>query len=147
MRLMYALLQEDPVELSTALPDAPESIESTIKQALQKSKEDRLQSISEFLNGLDQPIPTTNNIPPAPEKPKMHIPAEGQRVQATVAVSAVSGYYDLAESISPNQLSTLMAQLEDEAKRVADQHNGILYRFGSEEIVLLFGIAGSNEAR
>jgi non-specific serine/threonine protein kinase/serine/threonine-protein kinase len=50
--MIYRILNEDPVPLNEIVPDLPESITELVNHALEKDREDRLQSVEEFISAL-----------------------------------------------------------------------------------------------
>ena len=146
--LMYALLHEKPLDMKAFLPDAPAHLETAIHRALEKERPERFQSVSEFIQALstqDSSPRTTSTPPPASQISSPTVQRKEERIQATVTLSIVGGYYELAEELTSDQLAEKVALLEQKAQQIATDHNGILHRFSAEEIMMLFGVQNSQE--
>ena len=65
---------------------------------------------------------------------------DGERRQATVMFSDLSGYTALNESFDPEEVEALMAHVKGEASAVIERHGGTVNQFVGDEIMALFGI-------
>ena len=65
---------------------------------------------------------------------------DGERRQATVMFSDLSGYTALNESFDPERVEALMARVKADASAVIARHGGTVNQFVGDEIMALFGI-------
>jgi len=66
--------------------------------------------------------------------------AEGERRQATIVFSDLSGYTAMSEKLDPEEVRELMSQIKTGAIRIIERHGGIVNQFVGDEVVSLFGI-------
>jgi class 3 adenylate cyclase len=66
--------------------------------------------------------------------------SEGERRQATVLFSDLSGYTAMNEKLDPEEVGTLMGRIKEEAVGVVEEHGGIVNQFVGDEVLALFGI-------
>jgi len=87
--------------------------------------------------------------PPAAAKTDEKLDIEGERRQATVVFSDLSGYTALNERLDPEEVEAVMARLKADAVAVVEEHGGIVNQFVGDEVLALFGIptAHSDDAR
>ncbi|MCH7478111.1 MAG: AAA family ATPase, partial [SAR324 cluster bacterium] len=69
----------------------------------------------------------------------------GERRQATVLFSDLSGYTALNERLDPEEVEGVMSRLKTEAVRIVETHGGIVNQFVGDEVVALFGIPDAHE--
>jgi class 3 adenylate cyclase/tetratricopeptide (TPR) repeat protein len=67
-------------------------------------------------------------------------PNEGDRRQATVLFSDLSGYTAMNERLDPEEVAEIMARIKAEAVRIVEAHGGIVSQFVGDEVLALFGI-------
>lgn len=84
--------------------------------------------------------PTSSSTPPEPAA----LP-EGERRQATIVFSDLSGYTSLNERLDPEEVEAFMSQIKDEAVRIVESHEGIVNQFIGDEVVAIFGIPTAHE--
>src|SRR5436190_10458464 len=65
---------------------------------------------------------------------------DGERRQATVMFSDLSGYTALNASFDPEEVEALMARVKADASAVIERHGGTVNQFVGDEIMALFGI-------
>ena len=65
---------------------------------------------------------------------------DGERRQATVMFSDLSGYTALNASFDPERVEALMARVKSDASAVIARHGGTVNQFVGDEIMALFGI-------
>ncbi len=82
---------------------------------------------------------------PAPEKPKPPSPPEGERRQATVLFSDLTGYTAMNETLDPEETGGIMNRIKEEAVRIVEGHGGVVNQFVGDEILALFGIPETHE--
>ena len=110
---------------------------------------------SNFCNGCghdlskrDVPQKAADSRPSAPAEPESaesrHIP-EGERRQATVVFSDLSGYTSMNERLDPEEVEAIMSRIKQEAVRIVERHEGIVNQFVGDEILALFGIPTAHE--
>ncbi|MEH6345969.1 MAG: adenylate/guanylate cyclase domain-containing protein [Bermanella sp.] len=66
--------------------------------------------------------------------------SEGERRQATIAFSDLSGYTAMSEKLDPEEVQKLMSEIKTGAIRIMESHGGIVNQFIGDEVVSLFGI-------
>jgi predicted ATPase/class 3 adenylate cyclase len=70
---------------------------------------------------------------------------EGERRQATILFSDLSGYTSMNERLDPEQVETFMRRIKKEAIRIVESHDGIVNQFVGDEVLALFGIPTAHE--
>jgi class 3 adenylate cyclase/tetratricopeptide (TPR) repeat protein len=94
----------------------------------------------------DMATPETPNPPEV--SPATYAPtsvAEGERRQATVVFSDLSGYTSMNETLDPEEVETIMSRIKKEAVRIVERHDGIVNQFVGDEVLALFGIPTAHE--
>jgi hypothetical protein len=71
--------------------------------------------------------------------------SEGERRQATVAFSDLSGYTSMNEKLDPEEVQEIMSRIKKEAVHIFERHEGIVNQFVGDEVLALFGIPTANE--
>ena len=72
-------------------------------------------------------------------------PLVGERRQATIVFSDLSGYTAMNERLDPEEVQALMSRIKLEAVRIVESHGGIVNQFVGDEVVALFGIPTAHE--
>ena len=67
-------------------------------------------------------------------------PQPGERRQATVLFSDLSGFTAMTEKLDPEEVQGLMRRLKDRAVGIVESHGGIVSQFVGDEVLALFGI-------
>lgn len=67
----------------------------------------------------------------------------GERRPATLVFSDLSGYTALNEALDPEEVVETMAEIHDLARRLAEEHGGVLNQVVGDEVVMLFGMSTS----
>jgi class 3 adenylate cyclase/tetratricopeptide (TPR) repeat protein len=70
---------------------------------------------------------------------------EGERRQATVVFSDLSGYTSMNEKLDPEEVQEIMSRIKKEAVHIFERHEGIVNQFVGDEVLALFGIPTANE--
>jgi len=70
---------------------------------------------------------------------------EGERRQATVVFSDLSGYTSMNEILDPEEVEVIMSRIKQEAVRIVEHHGGIVNQFVGDEVLALFGIPTAHE--
>ena len=70
---------------------------------------------------------------------------EGERRQATVLFSDLSGYTAMNERLDPEEVRGIVGRIKAEAVRIVEGHGGIVNQFVGDEILALFGIPSAHE--
>jgi class 3 adenylate cyclase len=70
---------------------------------------------------------------------------EGERHQATIVFSDLSGYTSMNEKLDPEQVEAIMSRIKMEAVRIVESHEGIVNQFVGDEVLALFGIPTAHE--
>jgi class 3 adenylate cyclase/tetratricopeptide (TPR) repeat protein len=71
--------------------------------------------------------------------------AEGERRQATIVFSDLSGYTAMNEQLDPEEVEGIMGRIKEEAVRIVESYGGIVNQFVGDEILALFGIPTAHE--
>jgi class 3 adenylate cyclase len=66
------------------------------------------------------------------------LPSAGERRQATVLFSDVSGYTAMTERLDPEEVSALLGRIKSEAVRIVEAHGGIVNQFVGDEVLALW---------
>ncbi|MEE8396674.1 MAG: adenylate/guanylate cyclase domain-containing protein, partial [bacterium] len=82
--------------------------------------------------------------PPAGAPAASAVPG-GERRQATVLFSDLSGYTELNEQVDPEEVQAIMARVKSAATRIVEAHGGMVNQFVGDEVVALFGIPTAQE--
>jgi class 3 adenylate cyclase/tetratricopeptide (TPR) repeat protein len=69
----------------------------------------------------------------------------GERRQATVLFSDLSGYTAMNERLDPEEVRGIVGRIKAEAVRIVEGHGGIVNQFVGDEVVALFGIPLAHE--
>ncbi|MDJ0818899.1 MAG: AAA family ATPase [Desulfobacterales bacterium] len=70
---------------------------------------------------------------------------EGERRQATIVFSDLSGYTSMNERLDPEEVEAIMSRIKKEALRIVERHEGIVNQFVGDEVLALFGIPTAHE--
>jgi class 3 adenylate cyclase len=70
---------------------------------------------------------------------------EGERRQATVLFSDLSGYTAMNERLDPELVAELVGRIKADAVSIVEMHGGIVNQFVGDEIIALFGIPIAHE--
>jgi class 3 adenylate cyclase/tetratricopeptide (TPR) repeat protein len=70
---------------------------------------------------------------------------EGERRQATVLFSDLSGYTAMNEQFDPEEVEEIMTRIKKESVRIVESYGGIVNQFVGDEILALFGIPTGHE--
>ena len=70
---------------------------------------------------------------------------KGERRQATILFSDLSGYTAMGEKLDPEQVQELMSRIKKESIRIVEHHEGSVNQFVGDEILALFGIPIAHE--
>ena len=69
----------------------------------------------------------------------------GERRQATVLFSDLSGYTAMNEKLDPEEVEGIMSRIKVEAVKIVEGHGGIVSQFVGDEVLALFGIPTAHE--
>ena len=70
---------------------------------------------------------------------------EGERRQATIVFSDLSGYTSMNEHLDPEEVEAVMSRIKREAVRIVESHEGTVNQFVGDEVLALFGIPAAHE--
>ena len=70
---------------------------------------------------------------------------EGERRQATVMFSDLSGFTQMNEKLDPEEVEGIMSRVKAEAVRIVESHGGIVNQFVGDEVLALFGIPTAHD--
>ncbi len=79
------------------------------------------------------------SIEAPPKKPS------GERKQATVLFSDLSGYTAMTEKMDPEEVKNLMGSIFEKAGKIVEKYQGTVERFFGDEIMILFGVPKAHE--
>ena len=71
--------------------------------------------------------------------------AEGERKNATVLFSDLSGYTAMTAKMDPEDVKILMGKIFEKAGRIVEKYQGTVERFFGDEVMILFGIPKIHE--
>ena len=80
-----------------------------------------------------------------PDTSERTILPEGERRQATVVFSDLSGYTAMNEQLDPEEVEGIMSRIKEEAVRIVESYGGSVNQFVGDEILALFGIPTAHE--
>ena len=100
---------------------------------------------------LSQPFVPNNSfepshipeLPPDPSGPA--VSPEGERRQATIIFSDLSGYTAMNELLDPEEVEGIMSRIKAKALRIVENYGGSVNQFVGDEILALFGIPTAHE--
>ncbi len=98
--------------------------------------------------GYDLSKPVTPPKPSEPSRadtPQQAPSLAGERRQATILFSDLSGYTDMNERLDPEEVEGIIRRIKDEAVRIVENHEGTVNQFVGDEILALFGIPTAHE--
>jgi class 3 adenylate cyclase len=96
-----------------------------------------------LLAAIARANPTDAPIAP-PHATIAHIP-QGERRQATVLFSDLSGYTAMNERLDPEDVRAIVGRIKVEAVRIVEGHGGIVNQFVGDEVMALFGVPQAHE--
>lgn len=104
---------------------------------------------AKFCMNCGQAVGSRETTPPPPSAEPTpaaeSVLTEGERKQATVLFSDLSGYTALNEELDPEEVQDLMSRLKRAAVQLIEQHGGMVNQFVGDEILALFGIPTASE--
>ncbi|MCZ6552550.1 MAG: zinc ribbon domain-containing protein, partial [SAR324 cluster bacterium] len=95
--------------------------------------------------GYDLSGPGESSQPSPPGQGPAIAASEGERRQATVLFSDLSGFTAMTEKLDPEEVQGLMRRLKDRAVEIVEAHGGIVSQFVGDEVLALFGIPTAHE--
>ncbi|MBR9989419.1 MAG: protein kinase, partial [Gemmatimonadetes bacterium] len=131
----------DPRPVRALRPDVSAALEQVVNRALAKPREDRFATALDMVDALE----AAQRAGPTGGAPAVEVLQDGERRQATIVASIVSGYDTMVGGLAPADMETLACRIREEATAAADRHGGTLNRCAGDEIVLLFGIPTTRE--
>ena len=102
------------------------------------------QSLAQLVssNGFQGSLESSQPLSTMPEPSSL---SEGERRQATVVFSDLSGYTSMNEKLDPEEVEEIMSRIKKEAVHIFERHEGIVNQFAGDEVLALFGIPTANE--
>lgn len=86
------------------------------------------------------------NLPPkTPFDQGSPLKSDGERCQATILFSDLSGYTSMNERLDPEEVEVIMRRIKKEAIKIVEHHEGIVNQFVGDEVLALFGIPVAHE--
>ncbi|MEE8435504.1 MAG: adenylate/guanylate cyclase domain-containing protein [bacterium] len=87
---------------------------------------------------LSKPLASPESTAPA-QFPELAAP-DGERRQATVLFSDLSGYTAMNERLDPEEVESIMSGIKAKAVGIVEAYGGIVTQFVGDEVLALFGI-------
>ena len=88
--------------------------------------------------GTVRPTNNQNEIVSIPQK-------DGERRQASIVFSDLSGYTSMNERLDPEEVEEIMHLIKSKAIRIVEHHQGTVNQFVGDEVLALFGIPVTHE--
>ncbi|MFT5113837.1 MAG: class 3 adenylate cyclase, partial [Parasphingorhabdus sp.] len=79
------------------------------------------------------------------EKSSVPSQVDGERRQATILFSDLSGYTAMSEYLDPEEVEEIMNRIKEAAIRIIEGYEGTVNQFIGDEVVSLFGIPNAHE--
>ncbi|MEE8436126.1 MAG: adenylate/guanylate cyclase domain-containing protein, partial [bacterium] len=98
---------------------------------------------SKYCNGCGHDFSKPTASPVA--APTTSTTTEGERRQATVLFSDLSGYTAMNERLDPEEVTIIMGHFKEAAERIVAAHGGTVNQFVGDEVFALFGIPTAHE--
>ena len=98
-----------------------------------------------FCPNCGEALPRSTSSGSTPDPLDVSAAPEGERRQATVLFSDLSGYTVLNERLDPEEVRDLMGRIKAKAVEIVEQHGGIVSQFVGDEVLALFGIPIAHE--
>ena len=95
--------------------------------------------------GPAKAMESTSQSVPLSESSEPILLSEGERRQATIVFSDLSGYTSMNEKLDPEVVEAVMSRIKMEAVRIVERHEGIVNQFVGDEVLALFGIPTAHE--
>jgi serine/threonine protein kinase/predicted ATPase len=164
--VLHAILNSDPPSATAVRPELSPALERVLAKALIKRPDDRYSTAQELILALEdtrageaERTPVTLVSAPAALGTIRDAPngttssgdtstgvlPQGERRQATVLVSNLSGYAGLVETMVPDQVERVIGGIREATNETAARYGGTINQFTGDEIVLLFGIPTTYE--
>jgi tetratricopeptide (TPR) repeat protein/class 3 adenylate cyclase len=151
-----------PPSLQAVRPDVPAELSRLINQLLAKHPDDRPANVIVLIEQLEALQRHPGLARPATDVPggglrtggdpgaqtlldTAHVLPEGERRQATIVILGLSGYADLVERCTSQEVDEVMRRLKRETWEIVERHGGTINEFSDERIVLVFGVPISLE--
>ena len=100
---------------------------------------------NKFCHQCGQPLDTARPMVEGhPASPPRVIPA-GERRQATVVFSDLSGYTAMNERLDPEEVEVVVSRIKAGAVRIIEHHGGMVNQFVGDEVLALFGVPTAHE--
>ena len=99
---------------------------------------------NKFCHQCGQSLEATPTSHEPPSSPPTVVPA-GERRQATIVFSDLSGYTALNERLDPEEVGALIGRMKEAAVQIVEHHGGIVNQFVGDEVLALFGIPAAHE--
>lgn len=106
-----------------------------------QSLEPRFKFCNKCGHDLSRPIAP----PPASPPSTPAASAEGDRRQATVLFSDLSGYTEMNERLDPEEVAGILARIKAQAVNIVEGQGGIVNQFVGDEVLALFGIPTAHQ--
>ena len=131
-QILQAKLQVDPA------PETEQAYQSILKAQEQHTS-------SSITPGESSPEPPSEQPPELTTTYSETPRSAGERRQATVLFSDLSGYTAMNEKLDPEEVQEIMSRIKSEAVKIVENHGGIVSQFVGDEVLALFGIPTAHE--
>ena len=167
--LIVAILQDDPPPLARAAPEVPTELETVLRRALAKKREERYQTARDLQNDLRrlrrrlddahdagrpaQTADTAARLAPVGPPPPQHATVmtgqpratTEQRKQVSVLFADLAGLPALAAGGDAEELSEVTKALLEVVERVVAEHGGTVEKHVGDTVVALWGARAAHE--
>jgi len=93
-----------------------------------------------FCKACGHDLSTALHPEAAAAAPSPETAPSGERRQATILFSDLSGYTAMNERMDPEEVEGIMGRIKAEAVKIVEEHGGIVNQFVGDEVLALFGI-------
>jgi serine/threonine protein kinase/tetratricopeptide (TPR) repeat protein len=147
VEVMAAILEKELVPLAQCDIEVPQELEKIISKALAKNREERYHAANEFrleLKDFLRELNTETHRHPQVSPQPIPTP-EGERRQAAVICSSLTGYSALVEQLAPEEAEQTITRIKTSTAEIVRKHRGTMIRHTGESMTALFGLPAIHE--
>ncbi len=138
--VLRAIAETGPAPVASLRPEVSAALEQVIVRALAKRPENRYPTAGELVRDLERVRDGGAVVAPPPG-----VLPEGERRQAAIVASTLSGYAGLVERLVPEEVERVVRRIEESAAEIVSRHGGVINQFRADELVMLFGVPATHE--